>query len=42
VAFSRADLLAFGAAAWPLIAEDPDPAAWTREFIEAGHGATTA
>jgi len=37
-AFSRADLLAFVADAWPLIAEDPDPATWAREFIEAGHG----
>ena len=36
IAFSRCDLLAFVANPWPLIAEDSDPAASAREFIEAG------
>jgi hypothetical protein len=35
-------LLAFVADAWQLIAEDPDPAVWAREFIDSGHAAQLA
>jgi hypothetical protein len=42
VRFSRADMLAFVADAWPLIAENPDVAFWTREFIETGRASATA
>jgi hypothetical protein len=35
VAFSRADLLAFVADAWPLIEDDPDVPFWAGEFLEA-------
>ena len=34
--FSRADLLAFVAAAWPLIRVDPDVTRWVREFLDSG------
>ena len=34
--FSRADLEAFVAAAWPQIRRDPDVARWAREFIDRG------
>jgi hypothetical protein len=41
-AFSRADLLAFVTSVWPLAEDDPAPAAWARDFIEAGRAAMTA
>lgn len=36
IAFSRAALLAFVEAAWPLIEDNPDPWFWSDRFIEAG------
>ena len=42
VAFSRADLLAFVASAWPLIEDDPGVMFWAREFLETGHATLTA
>jgi hypothetical protein len=41
VAFSRADLLAFVASAWPLIEDEPDVMFWAREFLETGHATLT-
>jgi hypothetical protein len=42
VAFSRADLLAFVAGAWPWIEEDPDDMTfWAREFIASGRASLT-
>jgi hypothetical protein len=32
VPFTRADVQAFVEAAWPLIADDPRPERWCREF----------
>jgi hypothetical protein len=34
--FSRADLQAFVAEAWPLIRKDPDVQRWVREFLDRG------
>jgi hypothetical protein len=31
--FARGDLLDFVSAAWPLIAEEPDPGRWARDFL---------
>jgi hypothetical protein len=42
ITFSRADLLAFVAAAWPLITENLDVTFWARQFIEVGHAPVTA
>jgi hypothetical protein len=36
LAFSRAELLAFVAAAWPWIDDDPDVERWANEFSAAG------
>jgi hypothetical protein len=42
VPFSRADLFAFVASAWPLIEDDPDVTFWAGEFIDSGRGSITA
>jgi hypothetical protein len=34
VAFERRDLLAFVAACWPRVLEDPDPGRWAGLFLE--------
>ena len=38
--FSRADVLAFVEACWPLVADDPSPARWAAEFAAAAHAAS--
>jgi hypothetical protein len=35
VPFTRADLVEFLTAAWPLVEDDPDAARWARGFLEA-------
>jgi hypothetical protein len=35
VPFARAELLAFAADVWTLATDDPDPARWAREFLDA-------
>ena len=40
LAFSRADVLAFVEACWPLVADDPSPARWAAEFAAAAHAAS--
>ena len=39
--FHRAELLAFVAAAWPLMEDDPDVPLWAGEFIEVGLAGAT-
>jgi len=41
-AFSRADVQAFVADAWPLILENPDAIFWAREFINRDRKSTPA
>jgi hypothetical protein len=41
-AFDGAELRAFVEAAFPLIADDPDPAAWATAFLEARRMAEVA
>lgn len=37
--YDRGELLGFVEAAWPLIADDPDPARWATAFLkDAGRG----
>jgi hypothetical protein len=38
ISFSRADLLEFVEAVWPLAEDDPDPVVWAARFIESGRG----
>jgi hypothetical protein len=42
IPFSRAELLAFVAGAWPLIEDDPDVTYWARKFIGSGRASATA
>jgi hypothetical protein len=42
IGFSRAELLELVASVLPLAEENPDPAAWARELIDAGHGSMAA
>jgi hypothetical protein len=37
--FSRADVLAFVEAAWPLVEDDPSPGRWAGEFAAAAGNA---
>jgi hypothetical protein len=39
VPFDAADPLAFVEAAWPLIEDEPDPARWAVEFLDAREAA---
>jgi hypothetical protein len=39
--FSRADLMAFVASAWPLIDDDPDVWFWAGEFVTSGLASVT-
>jgi hypothetical protein len=40
--FSLGDLQRFIEDVWPLASEDPDPAHWAQEFIDAGNVEMTA
>ena len=42
VHFKLADLQSFVEDVWPLVGEDPDPAHWAQQFIDAGNVELTA